>query len=58
MSTNNHVEPLSFDDIDEMLKPVTEIRLDRLHPDVLEHLIDQLGLIALVASAHVKGREQ
>lgn len=46
MSQNNHDEPLSFDEIDEILEPVTKIRLDNLHPDVLEHLVDQLGLIA------------
>ena len=50
MGPNNLREPLSFDDIDQILKPVTEIRLDNLPPDVLEHLLDHLGLIAHVAA--------
>lgn len=54
MGPNNPREPLSFDDIDQILKPVTEIRLDNLPPDVLEHLVDQLGLIAHVAALRIK----
>lgn len=54
MSPDTYIEPLSIDDIDEMLKPVTEIRLDNLHPFVIEHLIDQLGLIAHVAALRIE----
>lgn len=53
MSPNSPDEPLSFDDIDEILKPVTEIRLDNQPPDVLEHLVDQLGLIAHIAALRI-----
>lgn len=56
MSSDKHDEPLSIDDIDEMLKPVTEIRLDNLHPEVLKHLIDQLGLIAHIAGLRVRSQ--
>ncbi len=54
---DNYEEPLSLDDIDEMLKPVTEIRLDNLHPFVLEHLIDQLGLISHMAGLRIEPQE-
>lgn len=54
MSTDNYDEPLSFCDIDEILRPLLKIRLDRLHPDVLDHLIDQLGTYAHVAGMYVK----
>jgi|26BtaG_2_1085354.scaffolds.fasta_scaffold09776_3 hypothetical protein len=54
MHPNDHEEPLSFCDIDEILRPLQKIRLDRLHPDVLDHLIDQLGSYAHVAGLYVK----
>lgn len=47
-------QPLSIDDIDEILKPVIQIRLDNLEPGALEHLVDQLGLIAHVAALRIK----
>ncbi|MBY5963767.1 hypothetical protein [Marinobacter nauticus] len=56
MSTDNHDEPLSFDDIDEILRPVTEIRLDNLPPDVLEHLVEQLGLIAHIVGLRINSQ--
>lgn len=56
MGPNNLREPLSFDDIDQILKPVTEIRLDNLPPAVLEHLVDQLGLIAHVAALRLNDK--
>lgn len=44
--TRVNSEPLSFDDIDDLLRPVTKINLDNLHPEVLTHLQDQLELLA------------
>lgn len=54
MTSDNHDESLSIDDIDDILEPVVKIRLDNLHQDVLEHLIDQLGLIAHVAALRIE----
>ena len=53
MPTEHLSESLFFCDIDEMLKPVTEIDFDSQHPDVLEHLQDQLGLIAHLVGLHI-----
>lgn len=53
MTTDHLNENMSFDDIDEMLKPVTEIDLSNQHSDALEHLQDQLGLIAHLVGIHI-----
>jgi hypothetical protein len=54
MGPDNYIEPLSIDDIDEILEPLTKIRLDNLHPQVLEHLRDELGLIAHLVGLRLK----
>lgn len=57
MSPDNYIEPLSFNDIDDILEPVLKIRLDNLHPAVLEYLIDQLGLISHMAGLRIEPQE-
>lgn len=46
MSQQHQHNPMSFDDINQRLRPVAEIDLNNLEPEVLAHLRDQLGLLA------------
>lgn len=46
MTTEHQNENLSFDAIDEMLKPVTEIDFDNQHSDLLWHLHGQLESVS------------
>lgn len=43
--TAESAENMGLEEIDELLKPVTEINLDRLHPVVLDHLEEELKLL-------------
>lgn len=57
MNHKQYDNSLSLCDIDEMLKPFSEIDLSNQHSDALEHLQDQLGLIAHLVGLHIDKKE-
>lgn len=45
-NTTQQPEGISLESLDELLNPITCIDLDKLHPEELEHLHDQLTALA------------